>query len=157
MKRKPKAPTKSNQHLPAPEAPAWKAAMEPKLEELRELEKAAFGSRHGKTDFYGYLKAIYNASDWTDPAESARVATRVASLRGIVTRKNKPPIAVVIDATSRQDRQVKSRWVQALEYAVAKGARGTGFIKFVEKNGGVSGCAQKMAALRKAQTAPERA
>jgi hypothetical protein len=118
-----------------------------KLEELRRLEKEAFGPRHGKNDFHNYLKAVYDGWDWADPKVSRQVGRHVAKLCQIDSRKNKSPIRVVIDATCEQDRQTKSRWTRALEYAVAKGARG--IRKFLDKNGGVYGCAEKMAALQK--------
>jgi hypothetical protein len=135
---------------------AWKVELRAKIEELRRLEQAAFGPRHGKTDFHGYLRAVFNGWDWANPKVSRRVGRRVAKLYRIDTRKNKIPIRVVIDATCKQDRQTKSRWAQALEYAVARGARGNAFKKFLKENGGVFGCATKMAALRKRKLGLER-
>jgi hypothetical protein len=134
-----------------PKAPTGDAATTIKMgiRELRELERQSFGPRHGKTDFYEYLKAVYTARDWTDSAGSRRSAKHVAALCQVGTRKNKSPIRTLIDATSNQDRQVKSRWAQALEYAVAKRAPRSGFKKFLERNGGVHGCARKMAKVRK--------
>jgi hypothetical protein len=125
------------------------AAISIKIRELRELERQSFGPRHGKTDFYGYLKAIYKARDWTDAKASRRAIRSVAALYGIERRRNNSPIRTLIDATSNQDRQVKSRWTQALEYAVRKSVPGTGLITFLKRNGGVLGCAEKMARLRK--------
>ena len=59
-------------------------------------------------------------------------------------------LRIVIDASSEEeDRQVKSKWVLTLEYAIAKGVRGTAFKNFLKKNGGVDGCARKMAQLRR--------
>jgi hypothetical protein len=127
----------------------WKAGIRSKIEELGRLEKWAFRPRHGRTDFYKYLNAVYNAWDWTDPEEAARVGRRVAKLYKLKTRAGKTAIRTVIDASSKQNRQVKSRWVRALEYALAMDVRGTRFIKFLNNNGGPGGCAQKMAALRK--------
>jgi hypothetical protein len=143
-----KAALKSAQRGPG-RAKAWEAEIKSKVEDLRQLEKQVFGPRHGKTDFYEYLKRIYNACNWTDPKEAARLARRVAKVYKLDTRKNKSPIRILIDATSKQDRLVKSRWTQAIEYAVAQRASGNAFKKFLEKNGGVSGCAKNMAALRK--------
>jgi hypothetical protein len=125
------------------------AATRIKIRELRKLERRSFGSRHGKTDFYGYLKAVYNVRDWTDAAGSRRSAKDVAALCHVGARKNKSPIRTIIDATSIQNRQVKSEWAQALEYAIANKVRGNRFKTFVKENGGVAGCAKKMAALRK--------
>ena len=136
-----------------PKAPTGDAATTIKMgiRELRELERQSFGPRHGKTDFYEYLKAVYIARDWTDFAGSRRSAKHVAALCHVGARKNKSPIRTLIDATSSQDRQTKSEWAQALEYAIANKVRGKGFKTFVKENGGVAGCAKKMAALRKAR------
>src|SRR5204863_1584603 len=119
-------------------APA--AMIKRKIEELRELERHAFRPRHGKKDFWEYLNGIYNAWDWTDATASARVGRRVATLCKVKTRAGNTPIRIVIDATSKQGRQDKSRWTQALEFTVAKGARRTAFKKFLDKNRGVFGC-----------------
>ena len=135
-------------------------ATKDKIEELRRLERHAFRPRHGKTDFHEYLKGIYNAWDWTDAKTSAQVGRRVAALCKVQTRAGNSPIRVVIDATSKEGRQTKSRWTRALEYAVAKGARGTAFKKFLKNNGGAFGCAQEMAKLqnklRKKKSKPKR-
>jgi hypothetical protein len=137
--------------------PAWEVAIKLKIKELRRLEKQAFGQRHGKTDFYDYLKAVYNAWDWSDAKTASRVGRQVAKLCKIEARKNKSPIRIVIDATSNaQDRQAKSRWTQALEYAIRKKVRGTAFKNFLRKNGGPSGCATAMAALRKRKARSKR-
>jgi hypothetical protein len=143
-----KTSLRSGQHGPG-KAKAWEAEIKSKVEDLRQLEKQAFGPRHGKTDFYEYLKGIYNACNWTDLEEAARLARRVAKVYKLDARKNKGPILTLIDATSKQDRQVKSRWTVAIEYGVAQNARGTALKKFLEKNGGVAGCAKKRAALRR--------
>jgi hypothetical protein len=128
----------------------WEAGIRSKIEKLRKREKWAFRPRHGRTDFYKYLRALYSAWSWTDPEKAARAGRRVAKLYDVKPRVGKTPIQIVIDATCKQDRQVKSRWAQALEYALAMDTPpGTGFIKFLKENGGPEGCKQKMAALRK--------
>jgi hypothetical protein len=136
-----------------PAAPTGIAAdaIKIKIRELRALERQAFAARHGKTDFYVYLKAIYKARDWTDSAGSRRSANDVAAVCQVGTRKNKSPIRTLIDATSIQKRDVKSKWVQALEYAKEKAVPAKHFKTFLKENGGIDGCAKKMAALRKAR------
>jgi len=128
----------------------WKAALEVKIEKLAELERKAFGPRHGKINFYRYLKAVYSAWDWTSSKTARRVARRVAKLYKVGT--NRSPIRLVIDVTSTQNRQVKSRWVRALEYAMAKGIAGHRLIRFLKENGGVLGCARKMAKRARKET-----
>jgi hypothetical protein len=125
-----------------------------KLKELRELEAWAFRRRHGRTDFYEYLKAIYNLCEWTDPNTSRRMGQRVAKLCKLKVRARTMAVRIVIDATSSSDdRQEKSEWAQALQYAIRKKARGAAFKNFLKRNGGPSGCATKMAAVRKQKLA----
>src|SRR6202022_1140129 len=88
---------------------AWKVELRAKIEELRRLEKAAFGSRHGKTDFHGALRAVFNGWDWANPKVSRRVGRRVAKLYRIDTRKNKIPIRVVINPLGKRNPQQKRR------------------------------------------------
>jgi hypothetical protein len=131
--------------------PAWKAELKSKLNELRRQEQWAFRPRHGRKDFYEYLKGVYNLCDWTDSGVSQRHEREVARLCDLNVRAGTTPFRIVIDATASilQDRQTKSRWVRALEYALAKKAPPNRFEKFLDQNGGVIGCAQAMAALRK--------
>jgi hypothetical protein len=147
-------PAKGN--LPAAPTGIAAAAIKSKIRKLRALERQAFAARHGKTDFYGYLKAIYKARDWTDSAGSRRSAKDVAALCQVGARENKSPIRTLIDATSIQERDTKSEWAQALEYAIANKVRGNRFKTFVKENGGVAGCAKKMAALRKRKVSLKR-
>lgn len=134
----------------SPKAPdAWKTELKLKIEKLRRLEKRAFGPRHGKTDLYNYLKAVYKLCDWTNPFVSRRVSRRVAKLYGIKIRAGNLPIRVVIDATCKEDRQTKSRFVQALEYVKESEVPATRFKAFLRDQGGIELCARKMAALRK--------
>ena len=137
--------------------PAWEVELKSKLKELRRLEKWAFRPRHGRTDFYDYLKGVYNLCDWTNPFVSGQVSRRVAKLCNIKVRAGTIPVRIVIDATSSsQDRQEKSEWAQALQYAIKKKARGTGFKNFLKRNGGPAGCATAMAASRKRKLASKR-
>ena len=130
--------------------PAWEVELKLKLKELRRLEKWAFRPRHGRTDFYKYLKGVYNLCDWTNPFVSRQVSRRVAKLCNLKVRAGTIPVRIVIDATSSsKDRQEKSEWARALQYAITKRAPGSGFQKFLIRNGGPSGCATAMAALRK--------
>ena len=125
-----------------------------KLKKLRYLEKWAFSPRHGRIDFYEYLNGVYNLCDWTDKKISRRMGQRVAKLCNLKVRAGTKSIRIVIDATSSsQKRDEKSEWSQALQYAIRKKVRGTALKKFLKKNGGPSGCATAMAALRKQKLA----
>lgn len=144
----------------------WRAAsIKTNIETLRQKEKWAFRERHGKTEFYAYLAAVYQVRDWHHEKDSKRWAQKVAAMYKIKGRENKRPIHIIIDASCEQDRQVKSRWAIAVEYAVAMKVPKSEeeeirkseemevpeseFVKFLEENGGPAGCATKMAALKK--------
>jgi hypothetical protein len=125
-----------------------KGAIEGKIDELREKEKWSFRERHGKTDFHEYLKDVYSLRRW-----AKRRAKQVAALYDIQVRKRMTPIRIIIDASSEEeDRRVKGRWKRAIEYAEAMKVRASEFIELLDNNGGVQGCADKMAALEKERT-----
>ena len=135
----------------APETtPLAKKDLKAKIKELRKLEQWAFRLRHRRTDFYEYLKGVHNLCDWAEPKTSGLVGRRIAKLCHLNVRAGTTPIRIVIDATApTQDRQTKSRWAQALEYAISQKARTTGLKTFFKKHGGSGECASAMAALRK--------
>jgi hypothetical protein len=62
-------------------------------------------------------------------------------------RKNTHPIRAIIDASSAEDARVKSRWTRALQYLEKNAIQvvKVGFRKLMEENGGIIGCAGKMA------------
>jgi hypothetical protein len=130
-------------------SPAWEVKLRAKIDELRRLEQKAFGPRHGKTDSYNYLKAVYGFCDWSDPKVSQRVGGRVAQLYDMKVRAGALPIRIVIDATSKEEYQTKSRWVQALEYVGVNRIPAKRFKTFMTEERGIEACARKMAALRK--------
>ena len=121
-----------------------KAAIEAKIDKLREKEKWSFRERHKKTDFYQYLKGVYGLRRW-----AKRRAKQIAALYDIQVRKDKTPIRIIIDASCDQDRQVKSCWTLALQYALARKVRRSDFVEFLRANGGPAGCEAKLAALKK--------
>lgn len=120
------------------------------IEELRVIEKKVFGRRHGKADFYRYLEAVLKLyTVWKVAGKVKQRIKRLARLYKdeIKLRKNTHPMRAIIDASSRQNPQVKSRWTRALEYAAKNGAQvnKAGFKQFLKDNGGPAGCATKIA------------
>jgi hypothetical protein len=86
--------------------PAWEVELKSKLKELRRLEKWAFRTRHGRTDFYKYLKGVYNLCDWTDPKVSRQMGRRVAKISNIKVRAGTIPVRIVIDEAGRRLRKL---------------------------------------------------
>jgi hypothetical protein len=118
------------------------------IEKLRELEKKAFGPRHGKTDFYEYLDGVLELYfKWKAAGKSQTRAKQLASIYEFKLRKSTHPIRAIIDASSEQDSVVRSRWTRALQFALKHGSQveKIGLGKFLESNGGVGGCASKAA------------
>jgi len=84
--------------------------------------------------------------------ESKKSKRIISKLRGLTVRKNVTLLRLLIDVTSgSQDTKQKSRTTQALRYAwkfrkkIEKGE----LSNFLKENGGIAGCATKMAALKK--------
>ena len=124
------------------------------IEALRKLEDKAFGPRHGKYDFYEYLEGVWKLFlKWRGIRKSQARAKRLASLHGFKLRANTHPIRTIIDASSRQDVRVKSRWTRALQYAEKHKSQveKVGLSEFLESNGGPAGCSSKGATHRTAK------
>lgn len=123
------------------------------IEALKELEKKAFGPRHGKTDCYHYLRGVLELyRKWKEEKNRKTRKEQLAKFYAdrIKLRKNTHTIRAIIDASSEQDATVKSRWTRALQY-VEKNAtevQRVGFWKFIENNGGIGGCARGIAKRR---------
>lgn len=128
------------------------------IEGLRKLEKKVFGPRHHKRDFYRYLEAVFRLySQWKAGGVSKKRAAQVASMYEVKLRTNTHPLRVIIETSSEQNADVKSRWTRALQYAWKRRHEidEVGFVQFLEGNGGVRGCADKIAEInpKKADTA----
>jgi hypothetical protein len=124
------------------------------IKRLLRIEKECFGPRHKRTDFYRYLKPVLKGYlEWKDDKmrkESQRLLAELYPKR-VKVRRDTHTIRSIIDASSKQDEQTRSRWTLALEYAVVKRAEvdKIGLSAFCAETGGVAGCASKMAAIRR--------
>ena len=127
------------------------------IEPLREMEKQAFGPRHGKEDFYGYLEGVWKLYlRWKADKMKVARAKQLEEFYGIKLRKGTHPLRAIIDASSSQGFRIKSRWARALQYIEKNAAQvlKVGFRTFVQTNGGIIGCAQKRS---RPKTAPVKA
>jgi hypothetical protein len=120
-----------------------------RIKKLRKLERWSFRANHGRTDFYEYLDAVYRAQDWRDEKQSSRWSGWVAALFEVRTREDTHRIRIVIDASSDQNRRVKSDWSRTLQYALAEKVPKSDFLKFLRTIGGPAGFKAKMAARKK--------
>ena len=149
---------KAPQQAPTRPGPFTKAAIiDNHIKRLRRIEDGCFGPRHKKTDFYKYLEAVLKLYlKWKDANFSGNAAKSVLAKLypgRVKIRSNTHTIRSIIDASSEQDKQTKSRWTNALRYAVRKRAtvEDIGLDGFFGKNGGPAGCDGKMAAIRRAR------
>jgi hypothetical protein len=63
-------------------------------------------------------------------------------------RRRTHELRQLLDLTCDASRKVKSRWYRALRYAWVERRMWDDFHRFMRKNGGVSGCAAKLAIIR---------
>jgi hypothetical protein len=151
VKAKKKAAQTQAKRPPIPTG--WRAAsIERKIEKLRKKERWSFRAKHGRTDFYRYLEAVYGVQDWDDEKASERWSQSVAALFKVRTRTDTHRIRIVIDASADQNRRVKSDWSRTLEHALAEKVRKSDFLEFLGKIGGPAGFKVKMAAGKKGRT-----
>ena len=136
------------------------------ITKLARLEKKCFGPRHKKTDFYEYLEGVFDLYlMWKDRNCAGKGAKEVLEEmypRSVKVRKGTHTIRCIIDASSpginaltdedkEPEEKKRSRWTNALRYAVRDRAtvKQSGLGGFFGSNGGVAGCATEMAAILK--------
>jgi hypothetical protein len=124
------------------------------IERLRKFAEKAFGSQHGRYDFYDYLEGVWELYlKWkADKKLKARSEQLAKFYEGKVKlRKNTHAIRAIIDASCDKGPDDKSEWTRALKYLENNLAqvRVVGFRNFIEDNGGPYGCARRVAERRK--------
>ena len=114
--------TKGPQQAPEQTGPFSKAAVDNDIKRLRRIEEACFGPRHKKTDFYEYLEGVLKLYfKWKEGVFAGKAAKRVLAKLypdRVEICSHTHTIRSIIDASSKQDKQTKSRWTNALRYAV---------------------------------------
>ena len=136
-------------------------AMRKQVDELRRIESHSFRQRHGRTDFYEYLEAVLQVySGWKKKGKGVGLRDYLMSVYNLASRKGKFALHYLVEASSKQGEKVRNRWVQALRYASGKRAavKKLEFVKFLQENGGIVGCAGKMAQIsaRTKKNAPKK-
>ena len=109
--------------------------------------------RPGKRRFglYRYLRDVYELYLELRSRRSARRATRrIAKLFKLSIQRKSHPIRILIEASAGpEDNRAKSRWPQALRYALGWRQPGNKLRWTLETNGGISGCARMYAVTKK--------
>jgi hypothetical protein len=109
--------------------------------------------RPGRRRFglYRYLRDVYELYLELRSRRSARRATRrIAKLFKLSIQRKSHPIRILIEASAGpEDNRAKSRWTQALRYALGWRQPGNKLKLTLETSGGISGCAAKYAVNKK--------
>jgi hypothetical protein len=130
---------------------------------IKELEKSAAKHRGdirpGKRRFgvYRYLRDVYDLYLDLRSRRIARKATRrIAEISKLSIKRKSHPLRILIEASAGpEDARQKSRWTQALKYAVGWHQPAERLKWFFQTNGGIVGTARKSASLN-AQRKPTR-
>jgi hypothetical protein len=122
---------------------------------IKELEKSAAKHRGdirpGKRRFgvYRYLRDVYDLYLDLRSRRIARKATRrIAEISKLSIKRKSHPLRILIEASAGpEDARQKSRWTQALKYAVGWHQPAERLKWFFQTNGGIVGTARKSASL----------
>lgn len=120
------------------------------IRRLTRLERKSFSGRR-RFKFYGYLAEIL---EYYRQLESSGELLKIRDLllaQPDFRTMSSDPLRVLIDATSKAGSKTKSRWTRALQFAVDKRPDWFGKMtakQFFKSQGGVAGCACKIAVPR---------
>jgi len=124
---------------------------------IRTLKRSAAkhrgDTRPGKRRFglYRYLRDVYQIYLDLRSRRMARKATRrIAKISKVSIQKKSHPLRILIEASAGpEDPRQKSRWTQALKYAVGWHQPAERLKWFFKVNGGIAGSARKYAVNNK--------
>lgn len=103
------------------------------------------GSR--RFGLYEYLADVYRVYlDLRSRRMARKAARRIAKILNLPIQRQSHPIRVLIEASvGPEDNRAKSRWTQALRYAVGWRQPAERLKWLFDESGGISGCASKFA------------
>ena len=130
--------------------PTRKKYLLKRINRLSKLENEAYRSHHGRLDFYNYLEEVLKLNwAWADQGARKTKGRQVGALipRPLPPRKGRTALHFLIEASSKQKPTIKNCWVQALVFASKHRVlvEKDGLTEFIRTNGGIAGCAEKMA------------
>lgn len=122
------------------------------IRKLKKSYKHAFRPHHGRFDIIDYLEAVLRLK-WKAKNKNARRALRkdIRSVSRVKVRKGKGTLHTIMEASAGSaPARMRNRWVQALLYADKNRSLvgSKGLTEFLKANGGIAGCAAKMANVR---------
>jgi hypothetical protein len=97
-----------------------------------------------------YLREVYRLYwRWCEQGRVKALARAAARSAGLPTGRNTHPLQVLINGTARcGDVKQRSRWTRALLLAACNDVHPAHLDQFFQGNGGVAGCARRMARKR---------
>lgn len=120
------------------------------IKRLGRLEQQSFSGRR-RFQFYNYLSELLEYYRRLEKSGELLAVRDFLLRRPNCRSKSSDPIRVLIDATSRACTKTKSRWTRALQFALDRRGEWHGRMtakQFFRTNGGVAGCARKIAVRR---------
>lgn len=119
------------------------------IAELKRLERECASSRE-RLAIYDYLESVFSLYERLRRTGGNRfVRSRLgAALQKRIDKVRKHPIRIILDATSRADGKIRSRWCRALRYAWRRRHTWNSLKVFFSRNEGIAGCARQHAAAR---------
>jgi hypothetical protein len=110
-------------------------------------------TRKRRFAFYGYLYGVYQLhAQFRQQLGSGELKRQIVSRDGGAVNTPRHLFKIIIDMSCPADRKTRSRWSQALRYVWRhckyKGMTREEFESFLGNNGGVVGCAVRVAAVK---------
>jgi hypothetical protein len=120
------------------------------IRELRGIAQEANAKRERFRD-RSALAAVYALyRSWRKDGRAKIRAVNVIKIFKLSVRGTAHPITVILAATlPTLDAQIRSKWSLALRYASQKNVAPEELSSFMDKNGGMAGCAEQFAGLKK--------
>jgi hypothetical protein len=122
-------------------------------DEIAQLREIAVEVFFGQDRFKerAFLAAAYDLyRSWLKDGRAEIRAVDVIKMFKPSVRGTAHPITVILAATfTTQDKKIRSKWSLALRYASQKNVAPEELSSFMDKNGGMAGCAQQFARLNK--------
>jgi hypothetical protein len=124
------------------------------------LRESARSANSSKTRFaiYKLLKAVYRVYvAWRCRGVAKRSAHALARGLSIKLRKGMSPFRILIEVIiPKANHKQKSRWVRALEYVYSQNTPVDKFRTFVQRHGGLAGCASLAVSMTRKRRRPRR-
>jgi hypothetical protein len=121
------------------------------IRRLRTMGEQCFPSRND-SDLLIYLSFVHSAYAGLRRRKWARLGAKVlTSLCDLPARRDRHAVRAIIDASTSPsaDAKAKSRAARALRYAWRQRGEWDDIIDFLQRNGGVAGCAAKFAQAKR--------